>query len=65
MVEQLILHQGDSEAYLILRDAIKQQPSPEILPLLTQLDLPDHHPVIVLLEGLVKNIPIIQKSIVY
>ncbi|WP_086981903.1 heme biosynthesis HemY N-terminal domain-containing protein [Vibrio aphrogenes] len=57
MVEQLILHQGDSEAYLILRDAIKQQPSPEILPLLTQLDLPDHHPVIVLLEGLVKKHP--------
>lgn len=55
MVEQLILHKGDSEAYVILRDAIKQRPSPDLLPLLTQLDLPDLHPVIVLLEGLAKK----------
>ncbi|WP_105903711.1 heme biosynthesis HemY N-terminal domain-containing protein [Vibrio gangliei] len=55
MVEQLILHKGDSEAYIILRDSIKQQPSEEILPLLAQLDLPDVHPVIVLLEGLAKK----------
>lgn len=55
MVEQLILHKGDSEAYLILRDAIKNNPSPALVPLLAQVDLPDTHPAIVLLEDLTKR----------
>lgn len=57
MVEQLILHNGDSEAYIILRDSIKQTPSNKLLPLITQVDLPDTHPAIVMLEGLAKKQP--------
>lgn len=57
MVEQLILHNGDSEAYIILRDSIKQTPSNKLLPLITQVDLPDTHPAVVMLEGLAKKQP--------
>ncbi|MGV3003467.1 heme biosynthesis protein HemY [Vibrio sp.] len=57
MVEQLILHNGDSEAYIILRDLIKQTPSNKLLTLITQVDLPDTHPAVVMLEGLAKKQP--------
>lgn len=57
MVEQLILHNGDSEAYIILRDSIKQTPSNKLLPLITQVNLPDIHPAVVMLEGLAKKHP--------
>ncbi|MGO2499041.1 MAG: heme biosynthesis protein HemY [Vibrio litoralis] len=57
MVEQLILHNGDSEAYIILRDSIKQTPSNKLLPLITQVDLSDTHPAVVMLEGLAKKQP--------
>ncbi|GLT15246.1 heme biosynthesis protein HemY [Vibrio algivorus] len=57
MVEQLILHNGDSEAYIILRDSIKQTPSNKLLPLIMQVNLPDIHPAVVMLEGLAKKQP--------
>ncbi|MBD1577697.1 MULTISPECIES: heme biosynthesis protein HemY [Vibrio] len=55
MVEQLIETKGDSEAYVILRDSLKQSPSALLLPLLTEIHLPDTYPAIVLLEGIVKK----------
>ncbi|WP_089138065.1 heme biosynthesis protein HemY [Vibrio rumoiensis] len=57
MIEQLILHNGDSEAYIILRDALKQTASNKLLPLITQIDLPDVHPAVLMLEGLAKKQP--------
>lgn len=57
MVKQLILNNGDSEAYIILRDAIKQTPSNKLLPLITQMNLPDVHPAIITLEKLIKKQP--------
>ncbi len=55
MIEQLIKLNGDSEAYIILREALKSTPNDELFALLTKLNLPDLHPATVLLEELVKK----------
>lgn len=55
MIKQLMLHKGDSEAYVILRDVLKSSASEKLLPLLTEIQLPDTHPAIVLLEGITQK----------
>ncbi|OEF24352.1 heme biosynthesis HemY N-terminal domain-containing protein [Vibrio rumoiensis] len=55
LIKQLLVQNGDSEAYVILRDILKQSPSERLLPLITQIQLPDIHPATLLLEGIVKK----------
>lgn len=55
LIKQLLVQNGDSEAYVILRDILKQSPSERLLPLITQIQLPDIHPATLLLEEIVKK----------
>lgn len=55
LIKQLLIQNGDSEAYVILRDLIKQAPSDKLIALITQIKLPDIHPAIILLQGIVSK----------
>lgn len=57
IVHKLIEREGDSEAYIIIRDALKSAPDDRLFKLLTQLKLPDVHPAILLLEKHLKKNP--------
>jgi HemY protein len=57
LASQLMSRKADSQAFTILREALKKSTDPELLALLPELNLPDSHPVVVLLEGVVKKQP--------
>ncbi|EGQ7877226.1 heme biosynthesis protein HemY [Vibrio parahaemolyticus] len=52
---ELIARKADTEAFTVLKEALKKQPEPELYRLLPDLNLPDIHPVVVFLEGVVKK----------
>jgi HemY protein len=54
-VKQMIVRHADSEAFPILRDAIKKNPEHNLISLMPQLTLPDRHPAIVSLQDLLAN----------
>ena len=41
----------------MIKEALKKSPTPELYQLLPELNLPDSHPVIVFLEGVLKREP--------
>ncbi|TKF18750.1 heme biosynthesis protein HemY [Vibrio genomosp. F6] len=49
-VKQLIARKADSEAYTVVKEALKKNPSPELFTLLPEMNLPDTYPATVLLE---------------
>lgn len=57
LLKQLLIYDGDEEAYIVLRDRLKQSPSEQLIPFITDMQLPDTHPAIVLLEGIVDKHP--------
>ncbi|WP_163923892.1 heme biosynthesis HemY N-terminal domain-containing protein [Photobacterium sp. Alg240-V54] len=54
-VKQMIVRHADSDAFPILRDAIKKNPEQNLINLMPQLTLPDRHPAIVSLQDLLAN----------
>lgn len=54
---ELIARKADNEAFTVLKEALKKTPDPELFSLLPELDIPDIHPVVVLLESAVKKEP--------
>ncbi|MCL9777523.1 heme biosynthesis protein HemY [Vibrio methylphosphonaticus] len=55
--KQLIARKSDSEAFTVIKEALKKQPHDELYILLPELNLPDSHPAIVLLEDTLKKNP--------
>lgn len=53
--KQLITRKADSDAYTVIKEAIKKSPTPELYALLPEMNLPDHHPVIVMLQSTLKK----------
>ncbi|MGF1752985.1 heme biosynthesis protein HemY [Vibrio makurazakiensis] len=53
--KQLITRKADSDAYTVIKEAIKKSPTPELYALLPEMNLPDHHPVIVMLQATLKK----------
>ncbi|WP_039977289.1 heme biosynthesis protein HemY [Vibrio jasicida] len=54
---ELISRKADAEAFTVIKEALKKSPTPELYQLLPELNLPDSHPVIVFLEGVLKREP--------
>ncbi|MDD1795644.1 tetratricopeptide repeat protein [Enterovibrio sp. ZSDZ42] len=54
LVKQLIARQADSEAYIILRENLKKKPDETLIGLVSELSLPDYHPVILKLQDLLR-----------
>ncbi|YCO03733.1 heme biosynthesis HemY N-terminal domain-containing protein [Vibrio sp. VNB-15] len=54
---ELISRKADNEAFTVIKEALKKSPTPELYRLLPELNLPDSHPVIVFLEGVLKREP--------
>lgn len=54
-IQALISADADNDAFTFLKEQIKKNPSPDLYSLVTELDLPDIHPAIVLLETAVKK----------
>lgn len=54
-VKQLIARKADSEAFTVIKENIAKSESNELYTLLPELNLTDHHPVIVMLEKAVKK----------
>ena len=52
---ELIGRKADNEAFKMIKDTLKKQPTETLYHLLTELRLTDDHPVIVLLEGILKQ----------
>lgn len=48
-------HNGDNEAFTVIKESIKKHPSPELYSLLPQLNLADRHPAVMLLEAIVEK----------
>jgi HemY protein len=57
LATQLMSRKADSEAFLIVREVLKKKKDPALIGLLPELHLPDVHPVVVLLEGIIKKEP--------
>ncbi|WED21766.1 heme biosynthesis protein HemY [Vibrio sp. JC009] len=55
LAKQLMTRKADSEAFIILRDTMKKNKDNELVEVLPELNLPDMHPVVVLLEKIVKS----------
>ncbi|USD65359.1 heme biosynthesis HemY N-terminal domain-containing protein [Vibrio sp. SCSIO 43136] len=51
LVKQLVGRKADSQAYIILRDSLKKTPHDDLYAAIAQLDLPDIHPAVVLLQA--------------
>ncbi|WP_104400927.1 heme biosynthesis protein HemY [Vibrio penaeicida] len=51
LLEQLIERKADSQAYIIVRDRLKKQPDDKLYSLISEMNLPDLHPAVVLLQG--------------
>jgi len=56
-VEQMIKVKADDDAYMILRDATKRHPHPDLIRLLPKLTLTDYLPLVKHLKNLVNNNP--------
>ncbi|MDG3086682.1 heme biosynthesis HemY N-terminal domain-containing protein [Vibrio hannami] len=54
---QLMLRKADSEAFIIIRETLKKNKDDALVAILPELNLPDLHPVTVLLEGIIKKEP--------
>ncbi len=54
LIKQLSERKADSEAYVILRDALKKNQSEELIALIPDLNLPDYHPAILRLQDLLR-----------
>lgn len=54
LVRNLIERNADSEAYIILREALKKHPDEQLIALVPELNLPDYHPVILKLQDLLR-----------
>ena len=54
-VKQLIARKADSEAFTVIKENIAKSESNELYTLLPELNLADHHPVVVMLEKAVKK----------
>ncbi|MGR5540461.1 heme biosynthesis protein HemY [Vibrio campbellii] len=52
---ELISRKADTEAFTVIKEALKKHPTPELYQLLPALNLPDTHPVMVFLEGVLKK----------
>ncbi len=55
LVTELVGRKADSEAYIVLREAIKKQPDNRLIELLPSLNLPDYYPAILLLKEQLKR----------
>ncbi|WP_375751891.1 heme biosynthesis protein HemY [Vibrio sp. HN007] len=55
LANQLMLRKADSEAFIIIRETLKKNKDDALIAVLPELNLPDLHPVTVLLEGIVKK----------
>ncbi|MGF1759007.1 heme biosynthesis protein HemY [Photobacterium sagamiensis] len=53
-IKQMIKRNADTEAYTVLRDALKKQSDERLIRLVPELDLPDYHPAIVRLQDLLR-----------
>ncbi len=54
---ELISRKADNEAFTVIKEALKKHPSPELYGLLPELNVADTHPLVVLLEDVVKKEP--------
>ena len=54
-VKQLIARKADAEAFTVIKENIAKSDSNELYTLLPELNLADHHPVVVMLEKAVKK----------
>ncbi|EDP57442.1 heme biosynthesis HemY N-terminal domain-containing protein [Vibrio sp. AND4] len=54
---ELISRKADAEAFTVIKEALKKNPSPELYRLLPELNLADIHPVVIFLEGTLKREP--------
>ncbi|MFA0087290.1 heme biosynthesis protein HemY [Vibrio sp. E150_011] len=55
--KQLIARKSDSEAFTVIKEALRKQPSDDLYSLLPELNLADSHPAVVLLEDTLKKHP--------
>lgn len=51
LVKQLIARKADSQAYIIVRDSLKKYQSDDLYHIIAEMNLPDIHPAIVLLQA--------------
>ncbi len=51
LVKQLIARKADSQAYIVVRDSLKKYQSDELYHIIAEMNLPDIHPAIVLLQA--------------
>ncbi|PSV29388.1 MULTISPECIES: heme biosynthesis protein HemY [unclassified Photobacterium] len=54
-IKQMMARHADSDAYPILRDALKKSQDERLISLVPQLNLPDRHPAIVKLQELLRQ----------
>ncbi|OOF13836.1 MULTISPECIES: heme biosynthesis HemY N-terminal domain-containing protein [unclassified Salinivibrio] len=54
LVHHLVARNADSEAYILLREALKKRPEDSLIALLPSLKLPDIHLAVVMLEELLR-----------
>lgn len=57
LARQLMARKADSQAFMILREALKKRTDDTLVALLPELNLPDAHSVEVLLQGITKKQP--------
>ncbi|MGC9421311.1 heme biosynthesis protein HemY [Vibrio sp.] len=50
LVQQLMKRKADHQAFTLIKEGLKKQPSPELYALLPQLNIPDHHPITAFLQ---------------
>ena len=55
LVKQLMIRKADSEAFTIVKEAIKKRYSDDLIALIPEMSLADVHPAVVMLEGLLKK----------
>ncbi|MCW8348417.1 heme biosynthesis protein HemY [Vibrio sp. ZSDZ65] len=55
--KQLIARKSDTEAFTVIKEALKKQSHDELYTLLPELNLPDSYPAVVLLEDTLKKNP--------
>lgn len=54
-VKQLIARKADSEAFTVIKESLKKSDIPALYALLPEMNLPDHHPVVVMLQNTLKK----------
>ncbi|USD41036.1 heme biosynthesis protein HemY [Vibrio sp. SCSIO 43135] len=53
--KQLMARKADSQAYTVVKEAIKKHPNSSLYNLLPEMNLSDSHPVVIMLEGCLKK----------